>query len=177
MTRDDRSKAFRDLHKAIAALTPHLADPGAIVRLVALAAAVNDLENVSPSAEKLPEDVPDQLLDLLRMAGPEVAPKLLQQLAKDLIQCRDAIAQTTDSDDDMVAWRNGSHVVISLAGSAGAVALQTLAERLNLAAHRQDRTEAMRLLPQVREGISALIQRIEATAPPAHVAAKSGGHR
>lgn len=168
MTLNARAKAFRDLRAAIAALMPHL-DPKAAALLADLADKVQNMD-LPPAPDRVrdasADDAPDRLRHLLTLAGPDIAPKLLQQLVLDLIQCRDDIAGAM-AEYDWKAMRNGSHVLISLAGSVGAVSLQSLAERLNAAAHRQDRVTATRLLPQVLVEIGTLTRLIEATPPVA----------
>lgn len=125
-----------------------------------------------PPAKGLAEYAPDRLRHLLTLAGPEIAPKLLQQLVEDLTQCRSDIVGAV-ANDDWQAGRNGSHVLMALAGSVGALSLQSLAESLNVAAHRQDGPEAERLLPEILTELTELIRVIKAT-PPTLVAAIGG---
>ncbi|OYX22847.1 MAG: hypothetical protein B7Z10_12435 [Rhodobacterales bacterium 32-66-7] len=161
MMPDARSQAFRDLRLAIAALGPHL-QPKAAAALTDLADLVDRLDQ--PPADEAGDDAPEPLRHLLTLAGPEVAPLLLQQLVADLSQCQRDIVGAVER-DDWQSGRNGSHVLMSLAGSVGAVALQSLAEAMNAAAHRQDMDDAVRLLPQITAEIGIVIRMIEATPP------------
>ncbi|TAG29110.1 MAG: hypothetical protein EAZ40_02920, partial [Rhodobacterales bacterium] len=67
---------------------------------------------------------------------------------------------------DWDALREGSHILISLAGSAGALSLQTMAEALNTAAHAQDGAAAHALVPGLVAELDALIALVRATPVP-----------
>ncbi len=71
---------------------------------------------------------------LLALAGPQVAPDLLRQLAEDLATVAVGLPPALTA-DDRPAVRAFSHVLMALAGSIGANALYQAAARLNCAAH------------------------------------------
>jgi hypothetical protein len=77
---------------------------------------------------------PDRLRKLLDLVGPTEARTFLTQLDRDLSDCAQSLSAATDG-QDWTALREASHVLVSLAGSAGALALQSLAEALNAAAN------------------------------------------
>ena len=81
-----------------------------------------------------PQVNPDQFASLLQMAGPEAAVEVLKHIHHDL-GCveRDLIAASQEP--DWVAVRNQSHVLIALAGTAGADVLSQQAQHLNRLAH------------------------------------------
>lgn len=68
--------------------------------------------------------------NLLEMAGEEIVPELLAQLRVDLSDVSRKLARGL-SDGDTETVRAQTHILISLAGSCGAVALQAQAERIN----------------------------------------------
>lgn len=74
---------------------------------------------------------------LIEVAGPDSALELLDRLAADLGKCERSLGAGL-GDQDSLAVRAETHVLIALAGAVGAVRLQTLAEVLNAAAHRHD---------------------------------------
>ncbi len=74
---------------------------------------------------------------LLELAGPEVAPELLHQLAEDLTGVHAKLA-TALGTKDHVSVRAQTHILMALAGSVGAGALYEDATALNLAAHGTD---------------------------------------
>lgn len=66
-----------------------------------------------------------------------MAIELLARLTEDLIA-----TDTLETGAAVADWkrlREGSHALISLAGSVGALSLQSMSEDLNAVAHRQDR--------------------------------------
>ena len=76
---------------------------------------------------------------LMQIAGPEASRELLDRIFTDLRRTeRGLIAGLAKSDPD--ALRAETHVLIALAGAVGATHLQALAQTLNIAAHRKDRT-------------------------------------
>lgn len=72
--------------------------------------------------------------NLLSLAGPQVAPELLRQLAEDLAGVA-ASLPTALAAQDRAALRAQTHVLMALAGSVGAGPLYEAATRLNLVAH------------------------------------------
>jgi len=87
---------------------------------------------------------PAKLARLLDLAGAEVADELLERLAEDLETVAVVLADAAPA-RDIAALRAQTHVLISLAGAVGAVALQHLAEDLNAAAHAAEGAEIDRL--------------------------------
>ena len=86
-----------------------------------------------PEGAGLDEERLDRLLEI---AGPETAAELLHRLHLDLRLSGDRLARGLDL-DDWAEVRAQTHVLVSLAGTVGAVELQRLCEALNAAAHRQ----------------------------------------
>jgi two-component system aerobic respiration control sensor histidine kinase ArcB len=99
---------------------------------------------------------PDRLRRLLDLVGPTEADSFLAQLDRDLSGCARNIARATDR-QDWIMLREASHVLISLAGSAGAVALQSLAEDLNAAANARNLTSAAELATALAPDLDRLI--------------------
>lgn len=87
---------------------------------------------------------PEKLARLLDLAGAEVADELLERLAEDLETVAAVLADAAPA-RDIAALRAQTHVLISLAGAVGAVALQHLAEDLNAAAHAAEGADIDRL--------------------------------
>lgn len=100
-----------------------------------------------------------QLLALLDLVGPAEAPGLLAQLQADLATC-DAMILAAVPSGDWLALRRASHNLTALAGTAGAEALQRLAEDMNRAAHDQDQTALDQIAPPLRAGLAVLIGQI-----------------
>lgn len=71
---------------------------------------------------------------LLALAGPQVAPELLRQLAEDLAAVAAALPPALAA-GDRTALRAQTHMLMALAGSVGAGPLYDAATRLNLVAH------------------------------------------
>lgn len=111
-----------------------------------------------------PDDTPPQDAErfrrLLDLIGPEGADSFRAQLLADLDDCGATIARGADS-RDWPALRGASHVLISLAGAAGATALMSLARELNAAAQGRDAATVDRLRPalvQRQADLAALVQ-------------------
>lgn len=98
---------------------------------------------------------------LLAMAGPEVAPELVAQMAADLAAVRVALALAL-AETDWAGIRAQTHVLVALAGSAGARGLEHASHALNLAAHETDADRARALGPGVLAGLDGLIRFVEA---------------
>lgn len=107
---------------------------------------------------------PARFQRLLHLAGPENGAELLARLSEDLIATRDQCSMAMTGMEWPVL-RSASHVLISLAGSVGAVSLQTLAERMNAAAHATDRATLAALMPEALGELDALIAVVAATRP------------
>lgn len=99
---------------------------------------------------------------LLDLVGPGQAPALLVQLRLDLTGCGDSIARAAPG-PDWNTLREASHVLISLAGSAGAADLHDMAQRLNAAAHAGDPAALADLMPALHADLDALIAVVEAS--------------
>jgi hypothetical protein len=99
---------------------------------------------------------------LLAMAGPDIAPKLVAQMAADLRALSIALAQGLALSDHEVI-RAQTHVLVALAGSAGARGLEQGAQAMNLAAHHGDDTQISALGPGLLAGLGALIVFVEGT--------------
>jgi len=161
MTPTSRWQAVVALRRAILGLEPHL---GA-AELASLRAAAEGLARAPSPAPGLRDFDPDRLDQLMALAGPETAPVLLRQLADDLDQCRtgtEAAARTGDWD----GLRQASHVLISLAGSVGAMSLHGQAEALNAVAHARDGGNLPGLLPPLLTELDALIALVRQTGWP-----------
>ncbi|MFN4155386.1 MAG: hypothetical protein ACK4HF_12100 [Paracoccaceae bacterium] len=107
---------------------------------------------------------------LLQMAGPEVAPELVAQMTADLRAVAQGLAQGLAA-SDWAGIRAQTHVLVALAGSAGAHGLERTAQALNLAAHEGDAIRVRALGPGVLAGLDGLIDFVEAartggTPPP-----------
>lgn len=101
---------------------------------------------------------PDRFDRLLAMAGPDLAAELLHQLHEDLLRAERGLLAASHR-LDWQGVRAQTHVLIALAGTAGASQLQHLAEALNTLAHgaAPDRGTFLTLLPQLLEALDALI--------------------
>lgn len=95
------------------------------------------------------------LADILALAGPETALRILRQMHADLSETaaalRPALAAT-----DWTAIRAKSHVLISLAGTIGAMRLHALSIDLNAAAHAQDPGQTAALAAPLLSDLDAL---------------------
>jgi hypothetical protein len=108
---------------------------------------------------------PDRLRRLLDLVGPTEAQAFLSQLDHDLSDCARRIEAASDR-QDWTALREASHVLVSLAGSAGALSLQTMAEALNAAAHARNTAALTALHRQLAPDLSCLITLVRATPAP-----------
>jgi HPt (histidine-containing phosphotransfer) domain-containing protein len=108
---------------------------------------------------------PGRLRRLLDLVGPTEARTFLTQLDRDLSDCSRQIAVATEQ-QDWTALREASHVLISLAGSVGALALQSLAEALNAAAHARNAAALPNLYNQIAPDLTRLIAVVRATPDP-----------
>ena len=108
---------------------------------------------------------PDRLRRLLDLVGPTEAGSFLAQLDQDLSGCARSIAKAADR-QDWTSLREASHVLISLAGSAGALALQAMAEDLNAAANGRNLTAVADLTTALAPDLDRLIAVVRATPNP-----------
>ena len=166
MQTDPRAGALADLRRAIRALRPHLDTPEDQADLALIEDAALRLSQPSASpAEGIADFDASRLANLLQITGPALAPELLARLTEDLTATRDLLATGAQA-GDWKRLREGSHVLISLSGSVGALSLQTMSETLNAIAHAQDATALATLMPPLDAELSALIRLIRATRAP-----------
>ena len=164
-TRDPMQGPLQDLRHAIQALRPHLETPDQEAELAVIEAALTRLSAPRSTATPLRDFDPARLGHLLDITGPELAVELLARLTEDLTATRDLL-ETGAAEADWKHLREGSHVLISLSGSVGALSLQAMSEELNAIAHRQDRNALDALMPPLTGELATLIQLIRATRPP-----------
>lgn len=172
MTRTDTASAdpiqgpLQDLRRAVEALRPHLGTPDQQAELYLIEDALTRLSAPrSDAASRLGDFDPSRLTHLLEITGPSIGPELLARLVEDLTATQVALETGTDT-QDWKGLREGSHVLISLAGSVGAISLQAMSESLNAIAHQQDRSALEALMPPLTVELDALIQLIRATRAP-----------
>ena len=121
----------------------------------ALAAIIADLQPPPPAA--MPLD--GSLQQLMLMAGPELARDLVDRLQDDLASVAAALRAAWPAGDWPVL-RSQSHILVSLAGAAGARRLQAGAEHLNNVANLADGAAMHLALPPCLTQITALRQKI-----------------
>lgn len=110
------------------------------------------------------------LRDLLRMAGPETAPRILRQMHSDLTDCATLLAPALAT-GDRIAIRAQTHVLIALAGTIGAMRLHALAIDLNAAAHAEDAAAIARHAAPLQHDLTGLIALLAARLPKGEAAA------
>jgi HPt (histidine-containing phosphotransfer) domain-containing protein len=163
---DPRFAALVDLRRAVAELKPHLDTSDQRAELTLIEEAIARLSlNRAPNTNGLREFDSSRLSHLLDLTGPVLARELLMRLTEDLtntLETLDAGAAT----DDWKRLREGSHVLISLSGSVGALSLQTMAESLNAIAHRQDHAALPTIMPSLIGELLALIALVRTTRAP-----------
>jgi HPt (histidine-containing phosphotransfer) domain-containing protein len=161
-----KSRALDGLRQAVEALRPHLTTPEEQANLFLIdEAAVRLADTGQTGFSGLMDFDPTRLSHLLEITGPDLAVELLARLTEDLTATQEKLDQGAATAD----WkhlREGSHVLISLSGSVGAMSLQTMAENLNAIAHRQESDALTTLMPPLGAELSSLIQLIRATQPP-----------
>lgn len=163
---DSKSRALEGLRAAVAALRPHLTTPGQQADLMLIEETMDRLaERAQGSPTGLMEFDASRLSHLLEITGPDLAVELLARLTEDLVTTRDTLNRGA-AEADWKRLREGSHVLISLSGSVGALSLQGMAEGLNALAHRQDSAGLTSLMPPLEAELASLIQLIRATQPP-----------
>lgn len=171
---DPRAGALADLRRAIRAVQPHLITSYDQADLALIEQAVNRL--AQPRATEtlgISDFDPTRLAHLLQITGPSLGPELLARLTEDLTATQETLAEGVRSADGSADWkrlREGSHVLISLSGSVGALSLQAMSETLNAVAHAQDRDALVALMPPLAAELSALIRLIRATRAPTGIA-------
>jgi two-component system aerobic respiration control sensor histidine kinase ArcB len=103
---------------------------------------------------------------LLKMAGPAVAAELTQRILSDLQATERALLAASHA-PNWPAIRAQTHILIALAGTAGAPRLHHLAQAINDLAHQPapDINTFRTLLPQVLESLDMLIHFIGQKSP------------
>ncbi|MBN8633258.1 MAG: hypothetical protein J0L76_20680 [Rhodobacterales bacterium] len=155
---------LQGLRRAVEALRPYLETPDQQAELFLIEDAIERLSQPRAPAG-LGEFDPARLGHLLDITGPDLAVELLARLTEDLTATQDML-ETGAETADWKLLREGSHVLISLSGSVGALSLQAMSENLNAIAHRQDRDALEALMPPLSSELVILIQLIRATRPP-----------
>lgn len=159
-------QALAALYQAVAALRPYLdtaEQQSALAQIEEAAARIAD--PLAMAGSGLKEFDQSRLSHLLEITGPDLAAELLARLTEDLTATEAKLAQAV-GDLDWKALREGSHVLISLSGSVGALSLQAMAERLNAIAHARDQAALDPLMPPLSGELAALIGLIRNTMPP-----------
>lgn len=157
---------LQDLRRAVDALRPHLDTADQKADLILIEDAITRLSQPAPEiAVGLGEFDPSRLGHLLDLTGPDLAVELLARLTEDLVATQHTL-ETGAASADWTRLREGSHVLISLAGSVGALSLHAMSETLNAIAHRQDSAALHALMPPLRSELAALIRLVRATRPP-----------
>lgn len=156
---------LQDLRRAVRALRPHLETTDQKADLLVIEDAVARLSQPHAAAPSLADFDPSRLSHLMEITGPDLAVELLARLTEDLTSTQDLLA-TGSASFDWKRLREGSHVLISLSGSVGALSLQAMSENLNAIAHRQDRDAVVALMPPLTSELDALIRLIRTTRLP-----------
>lgn len=161
-----RTRALDGLRAAVAALRPHLTTPGQQADLLLIEETMERLAEPAPGGPTgLMDFDATRLSHLLEITGPDLAVELLARLTEDLLATQDTLDRGA-AEADWKRLREGSHVLISLSGSVGALSLQSMAEGLNAIAHRQDLDGLASLMPPLGSELTSLIHLIRATQPP-----------
>jgi HPt (histidine-containing phosphotransfer) domain-containing protein len=161
-----KSKALNDLRQAVEALRPYLTTPDQQAALFLIDEAAARLHDPVPAGPTgLSDFDASRLSHLMTLTGPDLAVELLARLTEDLTST-EAQLDLGVASADWKRLREGSHVLISLSGSVGALSLQAMAENLNAIAHRQDRDALDALMPPLSGELASLIRLIRATQPP-----------
>lgn len=95
------------------------------------------------------------LADILALAGPDMAPRILAQVRADLSATAEALRPALAL-PDWTAIRAQSHILISVAGTIGAMRLHALAIDLNTAAHAQDPRQTSAIAAPLMSDLDAL---------------------
>jgi len=116
---------------------------------------LHDAHQATQQAVSPPADT-STFLRLLDMAGPDLATELLTRYQEDLATAQTQLQQALPALD----WRNlqtASHVLIALAGTAGATALEHSARAFNTAAIDQDQNAIRTHKDSVLDGLAGLL--------------------
>ena len=100
---------------------------------------------------------PAPLRHLMALAGPELAPELQRRLVEDL---SGVLRHLTESAADLAEVQAQCHVLMSLSGTVGAMALHQMADSLHGAAVQRDAAQVAALLPPALQATQSLIAQI-----------------
>jgi HPt (histidine-containing phosphotransfer) domain-containing protein len=161
-----RVEALQDLRRATHVLSQHLDTDENRTDLALIEAAIGRL-SIDPKAtpDELGEFDKSRLDHLLDLTGPDLAQELLARLTEDLTATLNSLEQGAAS-DNWKLLREGTHVLISLSGSVGAVSLQAMAQGLNASAHSQEISAVQAVMPQLTRQLRALIAFIQSNRVP-----------
>lgn len=126
--------------------------PGAAAKPPASASA-----NTPANTSTVPEAIdPTEFRRLLAVAGDDFAAELIDRFAADLSAVR-AQLHAALPQMDLHSLRASSHVLVSLAGTAGAHLVSDTARRFNTAAQALDRVTIEQTAPDLLHGLEVLI--------------------
>lgn len=163
---DPMQGPLQELRRAVQALRQHIDTPDRQADLFLIEEAVARLAQPTRAiATGIADFDPTRLAQLLQITGTELGPELLARLIEDLQNTQAQLVGGAET-LDWKRLREGSHVLISLSGSVGALSLQAMSESLNAIAHRQDPDALSALMPPLEGELSALIRLIRATKAP-----------
>jgi HPt (histidine-containing phosphotransfer) domain-containing protein len=161
-----KSRALANLRQAIDGVRPYLTTPDQLAALFLIEeTSVRLAEPTLSDPIGLMDFDPTRLNHLLEITGPDLAVELLARLTEDL-GATESVVIAGAASQDWKALREGSHVLISLSGSVGAISLQAMSEALNATAHSHDRDALDKLMPTLLSELSSLIRLIRDTRPP-----------
>lgn len=98
-----------------------------------------------------------RLGNLLRLAGPDAGAELLSRLRDDLAAVAEDLQQAS-AKGDSAKLTSATHVLISVAGSIGDMALSNAARALNILAAKGEADFSGQALCQLRAGLQQLQQ-------------------
>lgn len=155
---DDCPAPLSDAAPALVALRAALTRLAGCDLPEAARAALSEAEAALALLEADQDDAVDRAAfdALMQMAGPEVAPRLLSQMDADLTAVRRILDLALQA-ADLGEIRAQTHVLIALAGSAGALGVEEGARQMNRAAHEMDVTRIRALRRGLMAGLEALI--------------------
>lgn len=105
------------------------------------------------------------LRDILAIAGPETTLRILRQVGIDFATVERRITPALAA-RDWTSIRAETHVLMSVAGTIGATALQSLAQNTNHAAHARDATQIDGLTPDLLQELARMIALLDTHLPP-----------
>ena len=109
------------------------------------------------------------LADILALAGPDMATRILAQMHADLAGVSARLTPAISADDhatpDWTEIRAQSHILIALAGTIGAPRLHALSVDLNGAAHAMDAPQLRAIAQPLQQDLASLIALLAARLP------------